>query len=174
MGKGLRARVPIGIAVPGALAAGGDEQGWPDDPYAHPGRQQLAQLREAAEILGVREVRLLRYPDDGRLAGTPAGAAIARIARAIRRIRPQVVVTFGPDGATGHPDHIAIGQLTTGALVSAADPTYPGADGNAPQPGPTASVPPNPTARPNPTAALAPNGREVIYLGLLRECCGSL
>lgn len=113
------------------LTATSGEQGWPGDPHAHPGRLQLAQLREAelqaaAEILGVREVHLLREPDGG-LATTPADPAIARIARVIRRIRPQVVVTFGPDGATGHPDHIAIGQLATAALVSAADPTYFGA-----------------------------------------------
>jgi LmbE family N-acetylglucosaminyl deacetylase len=35
-----------------------------------------------------------------------------------------VVITFGPDGAYGHPDHIAISQLTTAAVMAAADPTY--------------------------------------------------
>jgi LmbE family N-acetylglucosaminyl deacetylase len=39
----------------------------------------------------------------------------------MRRIRPDVVVTFGPDGAYGHPDHIAISQFTTAAIVAAAD-----------------------------------------------------
>ena len=42
----------------------------------------------------------------------------------LRRVRPQVVVTFGPDGATRHPDRIAISQLTTAATVRAADPGY--------------------------------------------------
>ena len=37
----------------------------------------------------------------------------------IRRIRPQVVFTFPPDGAYGHPDHIAISQFTAAALVCA-------------------------------------------------------
>ena len=39
----------------------------------------------------------------------------------IRRIQPQVVVTFDPFGAYGHPDHIAISQLTAAAIVRAAD-----------------------------------------------------
>jgi len=33
-------------------------------------------------------------------------------------------VTFGPDGGYGHPDHIAVGQLTMAAIVCAADPSY--------------------------------------------------
>jgi LmbE family N-acetylglucosaminyl deacetylase len=37
-------------------------------------------------------------------------------------VKPDVVVTFGPDGAYGHPDHIAIGQFTTAAIVEAASP----------------------------------------------------
>jgi len=37
------------------------------------------------------------------------------------QIQPQVVITFGADGAYGHPDHIAISQLTTAAIVRAAD-----------------------------------------------------
>jgi LmbE family N-acetylglucosaminyl deacetylase len=38
----------------------------------------------------------------------------------MRRIRPDVVLTFGPDGAYGHPDHVAISQFTTAATVAAA------------------------------------------------------
>jgi LmbE family N-acetylglucosaminyl deacetylase len=43
-----------------------------------------------------------------------------KIASHIRRVRPHVVITFGPEGAYGHPDHIAISQLTTSAIVRAA------------------------------------------------------
>lgn len=110
------------------VTATSGEAGWPGDPEAHPGEQQLAQIREgelrrAAEILNIRAFSLLRYPDGG-LANAPFQTVIAKIVQAIRLIRPQVVVTFGPDGATGHPDHIAICQLTTAALLCAADPTY--------------------------------------------------
>ena len=50
--------------------------------------------------------------------------AIGKIVTHIRRIKPQVVVTFASDGAYGHPDHIAIGQFTNAAIVCAADSTY--------------------------------------------------
>jgi LmbE family N-acetylglucosaminyl deacetylase len=50
-----------------------------------------------------------------------AGEIIRRLVTQIRRIQPQVVVTFAPDGAYGHPDHIALSQFVNGALVCAAD-----------------------------------------------------
>jgi LmbE family N-acetylglucosaminyl deacetylase len=43
-----------------------------------------------------------------------------------------VVITFGPEGAYGHPDHIAISQLTAAAIVSAADAAYGSAGGGEP------------------------------------------
>src|SRR3954451_20350911 len=85
------------------------------------GRAREAELLAAAGELGVREVRLLGYPH-GALDQVDPAAAIAAIAGHIRRVRPHVVITFGPDGAYGHPDHIAISQLTAGAIVCAADP----------------------------------------------------
>ena len=53
-----------------------------------------------------------------------ARSSCRRLVRHVRRIRPDVVVTFGPDGAYGHPDHVAISQFTTAALVAAADSTF--------------------------------------------------
>ncbi|HSO11899.1 MAG TPA: PIG-L family deacetylase [Anaerolineales bacterium] len=50
--------------------------------------------------------------------------AIGKIVAHIRRIQPQVVVTFPPDGNYGHPDHIAVGQFTNAAIVCAADFSY--------------------------------------------------
>lgn len=93
----------------------------------HPGGAALAAIRErelraAAAVLGLREVSLLDF-EDGHLDGADHGRVIGTIARHLRRVRPDVVVTFGPDGAYGHPDHIAISQFTTAAIVAAADPT---------------------------------------------------
>jgi LmbE family N-acetylglucosaminyl deacetylase len=110
------------------VTATSGERGWQGAPEAHPGPERLAAIREAelraaAAVLGIRGLSLLRYPDGGLAAADP-GALTARIAQAVRQIRPHVVVTFGPDGATGHPDHVAIGQRTTGALLCAADPAY--------------------------------------------------
>jgi LmbE family N-acetylglucosaminyl deacetylase len=95
-----------------------------DDPH-HPGSLALAKIRErelrtAASVLGVREVSLLDYGDQLLDRATPR-EAIAAIVEHLRRVRPDVVVTFGPDGAYGHPDHIAISQFTTAAIVAAAD-----------------------------------------------------
>jgi LmbE family N-acetylglucosaminyl deacetylase len=99
----------------------------PDDPQ-HPGPSALANIREmelraAASALGVREVSLLDYRDQY-LDRANAAEATAVIVQHIRRVRPQVVVTFGPDGAYGHPDHVAISQFTTAAVVAAADPAF--------------------------------------------------
>ena len=84
------------------------------------GRAREAELRAAADVLGVHEVILLDY-HDGALDEAPAGEAAEAIAVHIRRIKPHVVVTFDPYGAYGHRDHIAISQLTTAAIVRAAD-----------------------------------------------------
>ncbi len=87
------------------------------------GRTREAELLAAARELGIEDVTILGYPD-GALDRVDAAEATARIAGHLRRVRPQVVITFGPDGAYGHPDHIAISQLTTAAVVCAADPAF--------------------------------------------------
>lgn len=97
-------------------------RGEPGDP-AEVGRAREAELRAAAAVLGIRGVTVLGYPDGG-VDRVPAGAAVRVIASHIRRIRPQVIVSFGPDGAYGHPDHIAISQFTAAAAICAADPAY--------------------------------------------------
>lgn len=79
------------------------------------------ELERACERLGVRELSLLGY-HDGDLDRAESVEAVAKIAAHVRRIRPQVVVTFAADGGYGHVDHIAISQLTGAALVAAADP----------------------------------------------------
>jgi LmbE family N-acetylglucosaminyl deacetylase len=80
------------------------------------GALREAELREAARVLGISEVHLLGY-GDGMLDQADASEAIRRIAALICRIRPHVVLTFGPDGAYGHPDHIAISQFATAAVM---------------------------------------------------------
>jgi LmbE family N-acetylglucosaminyl deacetylase len=85
------------------------------------GEIRESELRAAAAVLGVREVKLLDYHDQ-QLDSADPHQAIANIAGHMKRIHPDVVVTFGPDGAYGHPDHIAISQFTTAAIVAADDP----------------------------------------------------
>ena len=100
------------------------ERGRFGDSGEHPGpdvvgRTREAELREAAQILGVRDVTVLGYPD-GALDSVDPNAAQDAIASHLCRVKPHVVITFGPDGAYGHPDHVAISQLTTSAVVRAA------------------------------------------------------
>jgi len=87
------------------------------------GRVREVELRAAAAVLGICEVSILSYPD-GAVDQVPATIAIGAIVAHIRRIRPHAIVTFGPDGGYGHPDHIAISQFTTAATLCAADSGY--------------------------------------------------
>lgn len=104
------------------------ERGWYESEGPDPGLEGLARIREAelrcaAENLGLKEVNFLDYIDgDVDLADAPE--IIRKLVVHIRRIQPQVVVTFPPDGAYGHPDHIALSQFTSGALVCAADAAF--------------------------------------------------
>jgi len=107
---------------------GGRYHGYPAGDHRHPGPVALAQIREAelraaASVLGICEVSLLDYHDQHLDRAAPR-QAVADIVRHLRRIRPDVVLTFGADGAYGHPDHIAISQFTTAAVVAAADPSF--------------------------------------------------
>lgn len=92
----------------------------------YPGVARLAEIREqelraAASVLGVHDVTLFDYKDQEVDQANPA-EAIGLIAAQIRRVQPHVVITFGPDGAYGHQDHIAISQFTSAAIVAAASP----------------------------------------------------
>src|SRR5689334_7943428 len=107
---------------------GGRYRGYRVDDERHPGPAALAAIREgelraAASVLGIREVALLEYRDQ-QLDRADPRQAIADIVAHLRRVRPDVVVTFAADGAYGHPDHIAISQLTTAATVAAADAAF--------------------------------------------------
>jgi LmbE family N-acetylglucosaminyl deacetylase len=114
--------------VTATRGSGGRYRGIRQKDPGHPGPGALAAIREgelraAAEALGVREISLLDY-QDGQLDGADPRPAIAAIAAHVRRARPDVVITFGPDGVYGHPDHIAVSQFATAAVVAAADPAF--------------------------------------------------
>ena len=93
------------------------------------------ELRCAAETMGVHELIFLDYRDSG-MAGTPENQdprafvnappdqVVRQLVGIMRRIKPQVVVTFEPNGGYGHPDHITIHKRTLAAFHAAADPNY--------------------------------------------------
>ena len=74
-----------------------------------------AGLRVAAGITGIRDIFFLGYLD-GDLEKADAGEVANRVMKTMRKVQPEVVITFGPDGISGHPDHKAIGKATTVAF----------------------------------------------------------
>ena len=84
------------------------------------------ELRAACERLGVSHVRCWDHLD-GALAEAGFHGLVGQVVEVIREFRPDVVVSFGPDGGYGHPDHIAISAAATAACLRAVDPaSYPG------------------------------------------------
>lgn len=90
------------------------------------GRLRRAELHEAARRLGVRTVTSLGHPDGG-LPAVDADLLVGEVVRFLRTRRPDVVVTFGPEGAPNlHRDHRAMSRAATAAFFLAAFPTaYP-------------------------------------------------
>lgn len=73
------------------------------------------ELREACAILGIQRVTCLDYAD-ARLREADLDGLVGSVVEAMRAFRPDVVITFGEDGAYGHPDHVAISNATTRAF----------------------------------------------------------
>jgi mycothiol S-conjugate amidase len=101
-------------------------------------RERLADVRReelsaATKIIGYDEVVMLGYRDSGMpeseananpaaFANAPLDEAVGRLVEIIRRERPQVVVTYGPDQqGYPHPDHLRVHDITIPAFEQAAD-----------------------------------------------------
>ena len=82
------------------------------------------ELRRACAILGVQHVVCHEYMD-GALREADVDALVGSVADVIRDFRPDVVITFGADGAYGHPDHVTISAATRRAFTLAYDGTDP-------------------------------------------------
>ncbi len=104
------------------------EYGWFGTAEDNPGPERLGkirerELREAAALLGVHDLVLLDYID-GQLDQADPAEVINLVAAQMRRLKPDVMLTFDPWGAYGHPDHIAICQLTTAAITRSTDAAF--------------------------------------------------
>jgi len=80
-----------------------------------------AELRLACHRLGITRVRCLDHVD-GTLADAGFPALVDEVAEVIGEFGPDAVITFGPDGGYGHPDHVTISAVTTAACQQAAGP----------------------------------------------------
>ncbi|GIG00780.1 PIG-L family deacetylase [Catellatospora citrea] len=94
----------------------GDPARWPPARLA---AVRAHELRASLAVLGVTEHHVLGLPDGG-CAEQPADAVVARLAAIVDDVRPDTIVTFGPDGVTGHADHQAVSRWATAAHARAA------------------------------------------------------
>jgi len=78
------------------------------------------ELRCACAALGVEPPHILDYRD-GHLDEVEPEGLIAEILKVVREVHPQVMLTFGPDGLSGHPDHVTVGRAATEAFRRAGD-----------------------------------------------------
>ncbi|HEY3286370.1 MAG TPA: PIG-L family deacetylase [Gemmatimonadaceae bacterium] len=67
----------------------------------------------AADRLGVRQLHLLGLPDGGLASFDALGKLRAALVAVIDSLSPAVIITFGPEGGTGHPDHRLVGDVVT-------------------------------------------------------------
>jgi LmbE family N-acetylglucosaminyl deacetylase len=88
-------------------------------------REQLgfvrqAELVDACGVLGASAIRVLGY-QDRQLSVAPPDLIRLQLVEVIRSVRPQVIVTFEPNGSNLHPDHVAISRFVSDAVGAAAD-----------------------------------------------------
>lgn len=88
----------------------------------HLGEVRAAELLCAAGILGIRKVVFLGF-EDGRLVHIPPERIVEKAVEQIRWVRPQVVIGFGPEGVSRHPDHMVMSQVALEAFEAAAEPS---------------------------------------------------
>ena len=87
--------------------------------FAHiPAGVELAAARVkeascAAKRLGVRQLHLLALPDGGLASFEVLGRLRSALVAIVDSLRPAAIITFGPEGGTGHPDHRLVGDVTT-------------------------------------------------------------
>lgn len=87
----------------------------------HLGEVRAAELLCAAGVLGIRKVAFFGFMD-GQLLSTPRSPLVEKAVEQIRWIRPQVLIGFGPEGVSRHPDHMVMSEVAVEAFDAAADP----------------------------------------------------
>ncbi len=101
------------------LTATRGEAGVPGLTSQQAGQVRQAELECACRALGIEPPILLDY-HDGTLAEVDEEEAVAQVLAVIRELRPQVLLTWPPDGLSGHPDHVAVSRWTASAFERAA------------------------------------------------------
>jgi len=79
------------------------------------------ELRRSVAVLGVRVLRMLDYAE-GQLPSLKFDELVSRIVEPIRMHRPEVILSFGPDGVTGDADHVVLSRAVSSAFERAGEP----------------------------------------------------
>jgi len=111
----LLARRGVRVQV---LCATRGEAGVPGLDLQQAGLLRQAELECACRTLGIAPPLFLDHRDGG-LSQVHDEQAVAEIERVMRRLQPQVLLTWPPDGLSGHPDHVAVSRWTGLALEHA-------------------------------------------------------
>lgn len=86
--------------------------------------QRQSELQAACRALGIHPPMFLECIDRA-LAAICWNSAAKEMVRIMHRLQPDVVITFGPDGISGHPDHVALSQIVTSAFWAATVHSFP-------------------------------------------------
>lgn len=81
---------------------------------------RLMELEMACQVLGVDRFVHLCFTD-GKLHQTDKALMISKVVAVIREEKPDVIVTFHPNGISGHLDHLATTEVTKAAFFQAAE-----------------------------------------------------
>ncbi|MCL3862498.1 PIG-L family deacetylase [Actinotalea sp. K2] len=114
LAAGAGSHVAIVSATLGEAGVTSDEERWP---VAHLAEIRRAELAASLIELGLDDHTWLGLPDGG-LADLAPEIGVGLVAEVVERVRPDTVLTFGPDGVTGHPDHVAVGRWAQEAAVA--------------------------------------------------------
>ena len=79
------------------------------------------ELRRSVALLGVNVLRVLDYAEEA-LATVDPAELTGRLVQPIRMHRPDVILSFGPEGVTGDDDHRAVSRAVQSAFEMAAEP----------------------------------------------------
>jgi LmbE family N-acetylglucosaminyl deacetylase len=104
--------VACATATAGEAGETDDEATWP--------QRRLAEIRQremaaSLAILGIADHECWHLPDGG-LADVDGDRGTDLVVRALERVQPDTILTFGPDGMTRHPDHVAVGDWAVEAV----------------------------------------------------------
>jgi LmbE family N-acetylglucosaminyl deacetylase len=126
-GGTMRLLADRGVRVALVVATGGELGEAPADEAHRLAEVRADETRAAAHLLGVDDVTFLGFADSGlgpgappgSFAAAPVGEAVDRLGATLERLRADVLVSYDEHGIYGHPDHIRVYEVATGAAAAA-------------------------------------------------------